>query len=86
MFNGPFPFSFYFCPFPPLQVGLFVMHDGQHYPFLSKDKDLHLHTTITTLTKDGRKVASLEFLHTSLGAFGKYFWPLDLLPFVNTHE
>lgn len=59
MFNGPFSFSFHFCPFPPLQAGLFVMHDGQHYPFLSKDKDLHLHTTITTLTKDGRKVTSL---------------------------
>ena len=35
---------FTFVHFFPLQVGLFVPHDGQYSAFLSKDKDiLHVH-------------------------------------------
>ena len=32
------------------------------------------------------QIICLAFLHTSLDAFMKYCRPLDLLPFVNTHE
>lgn len=77
--------------FFPLQVRLFVPHDGQHCPFLWKDKDilfLQVHKRQYPHKQkmgNGKLMICLQFLHV-LGVFVKYFWTLDLLPVVNTHE
>ena len=38
------------------------------------------------MNKRWKQIIYPKFLHTSLDAFVKYFWPLALLPLVNIHE